>query len=138
MCGKSCSCGLFGSQVSLTALATIDWYLWLAPDHVRWISEVLGEAITAAQSTGLVLDPRVYITGSTPPTPPVATIGYADSDKGSISAESPISEKDVKMSLPAYSALRILHGRPSIRKILREEITASTGPVSVDGTESSL
>lgn len=94
---------------------------------------MLGEALTAAQSTGMTVDPRVYVTGSTPPTPPVAAVEYSESDQGSVAMESPISEKDVKMSLPAYSALRILHGRPSIRKILQEEISASTGPVSVDG-----
>ena len=102
-------------------------------DHVKWISEALGEALEAAQSAGLVVDPRIYVTGSAPPTPPVPTVGYADSDKGSFSMESPISEKDVKMSLPTYSALRILHGRPSVREILQEEINASSGPVSVDG-----
>ncbi|GJE84448.1 ferric reductase family protein [Phanerochaete sordida] len=101
-------------------------------DHVRWISQVLGDALMAAQSTGLAVDPRVYITGSTPPTPPLPVVGYSDSDRGSVNIESPISEKDVKMSLPAYSALRILHGRPSIRKVLQEEISASAGPVSVD------
>lgn len=101
-------------------------------DHVKWISQALGEALTAAQSTSLSVDPRVYITGSTPPTPPLPTVGYADSDRGSLNVESPISEKDVKMSLPAYSALRIHHGRPSIRKLLQEEIGASAGQVSVD------
>lgn len=75
----------------------------------------------------------MYITGSTPPTPPVAAVEYSESDQGSVAMESPLSEKDVKMFLPAYSALRILHGRPSVRRILQEEIDASTGPVSVDG-----
>ncbi|EKM59392.1 uncharacterized protein PHACADRAFT_169942 [Phanerochaete carnosa HHB-10118-sp] len=101
-------------------------------DHVRWISQILSEALAVAQSTGLTVDPRVYITGSTPPTPPLPALGYSESDRGSVNMESPISEKDVKMALPAYSALRILHGRPSIRKVLQEEIGVSTGPVSVD------
>lgn len=103
---------------------------------MKWISSVLGEAISAAQSTGLVVDPRIYITNSsppTPPTPPVTAVGYDDSDKGSVSMDSPVTEKDVKMSLPSYSALRILNGRPSVRRILQEEISASSGPVSVDG-----
>ena len=103
---------------------------------MKWISSVLGEAISAAQSTGLIVDPRIYITSSsppTPPTPPATAVAYDESDKGSISLESPITEKDVNMSLPSYSALRILNGRPSVRKILQEEIGASSGPVSVDG-----
>ena len=53
-----------------------------------------------------------------------------DSREGSISADSPTLEEG---KLPAYNALRIVHGRPSVKKILEEEITTSWGPVSVDG-----
>jgi ferric-chelate reductase len=100
-------------------------------EHVRWISEVLNEALEAAQTASLVVDCRVYITGSTPPTPPVPVTRYTDFEKGSVSPDSEISEKDI--GLPAYFNLQVIHGRPSIRKILQEEINMSSGPVSVDG-----
>lgn len=92
--------------------------------HVKWISKLLHEALAVAQNTELVIDPRVYITGPNVPSPE----DIEGSDSGSISADSPTSEK-----LPVYSLLRIIHGRPSVRKIFEEEIPASPGPVSVDG-----
>ena len=85
-----------------------------------------------AQATSLTVDPRLYITG---PKAPEMTY-EEDTTEGSISAESPMVEKD-KPNPPAYSALRIAHGRPSVRKILEEEITTSPGPVSVDGEHTS-
>ncbi len=98
---------------------------------MKWISKLLTEALAAAQSTSLVVDPRLYITGASAPS---LQLSETDSDKGSISVDSPATEKDSKLGLPAYSALRVTHGRPSIRKMLHEEIAASSGPVSVDGT----
>lgn len=85
----------------------------------------------AAQSTSLIIDPRIYVTCATSSTPSLPIVGYEDSDNGSVNAESPVSEK--KIGLPNYSALRVMSGRPAIRKLLHEEISASSGPVSVDG-----
>ena len=78
----------------------------------------------------MTVEPRVYITG-----PGVPQLERTESDSGSFSADTPISEneKDVKNGLPAYSALAIINGRPSVRKIFDEEIPVSSGPVSVDG-----
>ncbi|THH02456.1 hypothetical protein EW026_g465 [Hermanssonia centrifuga] len=106
-------------------------FVWSVRDaeHVKWISKLLTEALAAAQSTSLVVDPRLYITGASAPS---LQLSETDSDKGSISVDSPATEKDSKLGLPAYSALRVTHGRPSIRKMLHEEIAASSGPVSVD------
>lgn len=105
-----------------------------ATDHIRWISKVLSEALDAAQSTNLIIDPRIYITCASPSTPPLSSASYEESDRGSVNADSAMTEKSAtKLSLPVYSTLRIMNGRPAIRKILHEEIAASRGPVSVDG-----
>ena len=94
---------------------------------------MLNEALNAAQDTPLTVDPRIYITG--PRAPPTNYATGSDSESGSISAESPVSEKENK--LPLYTALRITHGRPSLRKVFDEEVTTAAGPVSVDGMSSS-
>lgn len=82
----------------------------------------------------MIIDPRIYITCASPSTPPLSSASYEESDRGSVNADSATTEKSAtKLSLPVYSALRIMNGRPAIRKILHEEIAASRGPVSVDG-----
>ncbi|KAI0720245.1 hypothetical protein C8T65DRAFT_692861 [Cerioporus squamosus] len=97
-------------------------------DHLRWISKTLSEAIAAAQSTSLVVDPAVYITGPTCAIPEIPRAASTTSDGSSTLSE--IDEGDKE--LPLYSSLKIVHGRPSIRRILQEGIDGSTGSVSVD------
>ena len=109
-------------------------------EHIRWISKILNQALDSAQSTSLAVDARIYITGPnyTMPELPASDSSSRNSDNGdSIPGTplSPISEKSFneKQELPVYSAIRLTHGRPSISRILQEEISASSGPVSVDG-----
>jgi len=107
-------------------------------EHVKWISKLLNAALTHAQSTSLIIDPRIYITGPNYPLPELSLNDNNKSDSGDStprSLVSPASEKSIdekSMELPTYSALRITHGRPSISRILQDEIAASSGPVSVD------
>ena len=98
-------------------------------DHLGWISRTLSEALSAAQSTSLVLEPTVYITGPTCAIPEIPRAASASSDGSSTPSVVGDSDKE----LPLYSSLKIVHGRPSIRRVLREGIDGSTGPVSVDG-----
>lgn len=69
--------------------------------------------------------------------PDLPTVEYSRSTSGTATPETPISpatEKDEEVSpLPLYTSLRIKYGRPSVRRILQEEISVATGPVSVDG-----
>lgn len=85
------------------------------------------QALSVA-APSLVVEPRIYITGKNYPIPEVPDIH----DRSSISSS---IEKDDILSpqLPVYSALKLTHGRPSIKKLLNEEISSSLGPVSVDG-----
>ena len=102
-------------------------------DHLEWISKTLYEALTAAQSTSLIVEPNIYITGRTCPLPEIPRDAtYAPSD-GSSTPTSPSEVEKFDKELPVYSALKIVHGRPSIRRVLQESIDSSAGPVSVDG-----
>ncbi|KAI0347380.1 hypothetical protein BDW22DRAFT_1404940 [Trametopsis cervina] len=103
-------------------------FVWAVrdPGHIRWISKVLTEALVAAQQTSLEVEARLYITGSSSPLSETPQVSFDGSQNGS----SPSSEKDMK--LPLYHALQITHGRPSIKKILQDEIALAHGPVSVD------
>lgn len=99
-----------------------------ATDHLGWISKTLCEALAAAQSTTVAVEPTVYVTGTICDIPQIPGTQYAGSDSsGSDSGE--VAGKE----LPMYSSLKIVHGRPSIRRILQDGVDGSSGPVSVDG-----
>ncbi len=104
-------------------------------EHLEWISKTLCEALAAAQETKLVIEPTVYITSADtaiPEIPRTTSSAYASSDAAS--ASNPASEiGDVDKELPMYSSLKVINGRPSIRRLLQEGIDGSTGTVSVDG-----
>ncbi|KAI0832548.1 hypothetical protein BC628DRAFT_1309259 [Trametes gibbosa] len=106
-------------------------FVWAVRDseHLQWISKVLTEALTAAQSTLLVIQPNVYITGPSCTIPDITRGVYTPSDGTS----TPPSRAEFEKELPMYTSLKITHGRPSIRRILQEGIDTSTGSVSVDG-----
>ncbi|EIW61249.1 uncharacterized protein TRAVEDRAFT_69649 [Trametes versicolor FP-101664 SS1] len=108
-------------------------FVWAVRDaeHLQWISKVLNEALAAAQSTSLAIEPHVYITGPTCTIPEVQRTAYAPSD-GTSTPPSPADTGKFEKELPVYSSLKITHGRPSIRRVLQEGIDSSTGPVSVD------
>ena len=99
---------------------------------MKWISKVLNEALVIAQTTSLSVDARVYVTGARAPALIVDSVD--SSREGSISADSPTDSPTLEAKLPPYNALQVTHGRPSVKKLLDEEITTSWGPVSVDGT----
>jgi hypothetical protein len=100
-------------------------------DHLKWISKVLTEALVAAQPTSLQIEAKIYITGPSGLTPECREFSYEPGSTHSSSPASPSSEIDAK--LPIYDAFHITHGRPSMKKILQEEISCALGPVSVDG-----
>ncbi|KII94680.1 hypothetical protein PLICRDRAFT_169410 [Plicaturopsis crispa FD-325 SS-3] len=102
-------------------------FVWSVRDgaHLAWIAKLLSEALAAAPSS-LVVEPRVYITGASFPIAEMPSVGY---DKAAPEAS---QDKMDKLDLPVYSALKLLHGRPSIRKIFQDEFCIAAGPVSVD------
>ncbi|KAK7695500.1 hypothetical protein QCA50_000136 [Cerrena zonata] len=107
-------------------------FVWAVRDaeHLKWISKVITEALVAARLTHLTVDPRIYITGPNCPIPEVPVLGHKDSLDGTITPSS--NQSNEKIELPIYTSLKITHGRPSISRILHDEISTSIGPVSVD------
>lgn len=96
-----------------------------AAGHLPWITETLSQALATAKQS-LEVDVRIYITG--------ANVAPAASPSGSLNSISK-SEKDEVFIEPeaVAGAPRIHHGRPDITTILHDEISASSGDVSVDG-----
>jgi len=39
----------------------------------------------------------------------------------------------METDLPTYSSLKLVHGRPSMKKLIHDEIELAAGPISVDG-----
>ncbi|PPQ99070.1 hypothetical protein CVT24_003630 [Panaeolus cyanescens] len=110
-------------------------FVWAVRDaaHLQWISKTLVEALAQAPRN-LTIDPRIYITGKAYPIPEVPTLSHStpvDAQSTSSSSEKYISSPDSE--LPVYSSLKLTHGRPSMKKLLHEEIANAHGPVSVDG-----
>ncbi|TFK76030.1 hypothetical protein BDN72DRAFT_362236 [Pluteus cervinus] len=99
-------------------------------EHLQWISKVLTEALSSNPS-GLVVEPRVYITGPEYSIPEVPALSRS-ADAESIEKGKGEKVEIVETELPTYSTLRLIHGRPSIRKVLHEEVMEAQGPVSVD------
>ncbi|KAH9943327.1 ferric reductase NAD binding domain-containing protein [Epithele typhae] len=102
-------------------------------EHLDWISKTLNEALAVAQPTSLVVEPTVYVTGPSCTMPTIARTPYMPnmspaSDSGSTKS----LEASIDKTLPSYSSLKVIHGRPSIRRVLQDGINCSAGPVSVD------
>jgi len=104
-------------------------FVWAVRDaaHLKWISKTLMDALARA-TPSLAVEPRIYITGKNYPIPEVPEVPTDGSSISSGSVEKDIAETE----LPVYSSLKLIHGRPSMKKLLAEEIQASPGPISVD------
>ena len=90
------------------------------------------EALGSAKSS-LVVEPRIYITGKNYPIPEVPELPMSSNDKSSISSTSEKREDVTETDLPTYSSLKLVHGRPSMKKLIHDEIELAAGPISVDG-----
>ncbi|KAF4619569.1 hypothetical protein D9613_005357 [Agrocybe pediades] len=104
-------------------------FVWAVRDaaHIEWISKTLMQALGRATPT-LNVEPRIYITGNKYPIPEVPSLPMQRASTSSSSIEKgEISHAE----LPLYSALKLIHGRPSMKKLLSEEIASALGPVSV-------
>ncbi|KDR83594.1 hypothetical protein GALMADRAFT_219415 [Galerina marginata CBS 339.88] len=104
-------------------------FVWAVRDavHLKWISKTLVDAL-ATTTPYLTIEPRIYVTGKNYPIPEVPEL---PTDRASMSSGS--IEKDIaETELPVYSSLKLIHGRPSMKKLLAEEIQTSLGPISVD------
>ena len=79
--------------------------------------------------SNIVVEPRIYITGKNFPVLDTLALPSAASNFSELEKKNDIEE----FELPMYSVLKTVHGRPSVKKLLHEEIAIASGPVSVDG-----
>ncbi|KAF8981515.1 FAD-binding domain-containing protein [Cyathus striatus] len=96
-------------------------FIWAvrSGEHLNWISTTLIEALS--------LSTNVYITGSDCQIPNILSDCKDSAFSTGSKKDFIVSEK--KKLPPVY---RLIHGRPSIRRILHDEILLARGPVSVD------
>lgn len=96
---------------------------------------MLTEALSSESTTGsptLVVDVRLYVTGARPNIYEHPALS-SSLESGSIYSPSPDTEKNPESFYTLQSGMKVAAGRPDIRQTLEEEVTASLGPVSVDG-----
>ncbi|CAA7259897.1 unnamed protein product [Cyclocybe aegerita] len=105
-------------------------FVWAVrdPAHLKWISQTLVEALNRSGSS-IVIEPRIYITGPEYPIPQVPDL---QQDAASVASSSEKKLDIVGADLPVYSSLKLVHGRPSMKKLIHDEIESSVGPISVD------
>ncbi|KAF9498476.1 hypothetical protein BDN71DRAFT_1385581 [Pleurotus eryngii] len=105
-------------------------FVWAVRDgaHLTWITEIITKALSVAPPC-LSIEPRIYVTGRNYPIPKVPAL---QSDGSTSSSTSSLPSELTSQDLPQYSALKLLPGRPSMKKLLQDEINSALGPVSVD------
>ncbi|KAF4574850.1 Ferric/Cupric Reductase Transmembrane Component [Pleurotus pulmonarius] len=105
-------------------------FVWAVRDgaHLTWITEIITNALNVAPPS-LSIEPRIYVTG---PNYPIPKVPVLQSDGSTSSSTSSLPSDLTSQDLPQYSALKLSHGRPSMKKLLQDEITSALGPISVD------
>jgi len=108
-------------------------FVWAVRDaaHLKWISKTLMEALACANSS-LVIEPRIYITGKNYPIPEVPELPQSPNDRSSVTSSTEKRDDAIETELPTYSSLKLVHARPSIKKLIHDEIELAVGPISVD------
>ena len=104
--------------------------------HIEWIAKALTKALELAPSE-IDIAIRIYVT-STPTTGSVDiassshTTTWKEDDSVHSSDETAIG-RSRPSSLLNFSAVQVTQGRPDIPLLLREEVEANTGRMSVTG-----
>lgn len=116
-----------------SAVAQRVLFLWVVRDrsHVAWISDLLLEVIQSCPST-LTLDIRIHVTQH------LNSAVLAHVSNPSMDATTPTEDKfgspeKSTASLSHFESVKVMNGRPDIHTLINEEISCSTGRISVDG-----
>jgi len=106
-------------------------FVWSIRDHehLGWISKLLTSALVSAPSS-LVVDPRIYITGSKGQVAELKTLEYDSSSEPS--SPSSASEEGKKAEVLSFTAFKTRRGRPEVDRIIQDAVSTAAGPVSVD------
>ncbi|KAH9838053.1 iron reductase [Rhodofomes roseus] len=104
-------------------------FIWAIRDqsHVEWISKALKQALELAPPT-LKISIQIYVTAGEPPVTSEKAYDDDSVHEGSGSSQ----EKDTPTpSLSEFTAVSLHTGRPDLRSILRDEVSVTTGRMSV-------
>ncbi len=98
---------------------------------MEWISDALSKALELAPSN-VEINIRVFVTAQN--AQPLTNEGSWTEDESIHSSEgvSPVT-KTKPSSLLSFPAVQLAHGRPDLSSMLREEVEANTGRLSVTG-----
>ena len=97
--------------------------------HVGWISKALMQALELAPPS-LTISIQIYVTSGEPP----ATSERAyDDDSVHDGSSGSQEKKSAAASLSDYSAVTFYNGRPDLCAVLRDEVSLTTGRMSVTG-----
>lgn len=110
-----------------------------AVDHLRWIGDALVDAIAAAPAH-VTVETKIFVTRA--PVTAMAGLDYAESASATSTNASRINvseknaDKKVRDVEELMSALNLQVGRPDVVELLRHEVDAAAGRVSVNGKHS--
>ncbi|OSC98884.1 iron reductase [Trametes coccinea BRFM310] len=98
-------------------------------EHMEWISKVLVKALSLAPAD-IDISVRIFITARSGQS--LANATSLDDDKESAhSSEGTAPSKSRPPSLLNFPVVQVAHGRPDLPSLLREEVEANTGRLSV-------
>jgi hypothetical protein len=135
------SSGQFGMSVRIINPRLVASLIRLFSDHIHWIDDVLIRALRLAPPS-LSISIHIHVTGApttiqTLPQPsgpnddakPVRDDSRSDAVESQDGTDMKISNN----SLFALESVKLAHGRPDLRAILRDEVKTATGRMSVSG-----
>ena len=98
-------------------------------DYLSWLSKTMTEALSHA-TCSLSIELRMYFT-----TPSTKTSSSNASNASEKCDHSAVKTTTVMSPTEYHPSLKLIHGRPDIRRVLYDEIAACTdgGSISVDG-----
>lgn len=120
-------------------------FIWTIRDgaHTRWIASRLA-AIADLLPSHVSLSVSIFIAptpllsdGTSTPTCEDGREGDTEKKVGAKENSESMEDEDVNANAK-FDKIAVYHERPDVRKILEAEVEAAEGPVSVDGTFSSL
>jgi len=99
-------------------------------DHIEWISDAVSKALEIA-TPGLSIDVRIYVTSASAQALPPSPSGGGNSSGPDIATPSLVEKEESIASLLVNPAVKVLSGRPDLRKELGEEVALAKGKMSV-------
>lgn len=97
--------------------------------HVEWISKALMQALELAPPS-FTISIQIYVTSGEPP---VTSERAYDDDSIHDNSSGSQEKKSTATSLSDYSAVTFYNGRPDLCAVLRDEVSLTTGRMSVTG-----